>query len=443
MGLRDSSSLIEQAVEYFSAPGLRRLITAMAERYRSLGRIGGSIRLEQLEAAEQNALSGVLGKDLRNKSEVTVKLIEFQEALSRTRFAGLDILDVLQGATGERLRPAEDERREFAKEKHMFFAALIEQFPHQRSKEWLSEVLQKAANARGIHTAYTEDRIKLRENLIDVLTALSNLPVDAGVVKRLPVWATEMTGDPHAFDLETPKGRYLLHALRFFREQLGQDMEVREATDSSAYLLETAGIVRDDILNFVTCIGLLAEDQSGPLQSWKAALSEGAVMNVPVREASKIRTVTPLGEHNLVFVVENSGVFSDLLDKLSHLAPPLICTHGQPKLASYLLLDKLVQSGVTIYYSGDHDPEGLLIAQRLYNRYPGSVRLWRFSSDDYRAAVSQVTISKRRLGQLARVTLPELRDITEQLAREGRAGYQERLLTRLLDDMHKFLPTAH
>jgi len=138
--LHSSASLMQQAVEYFSAPGFERLMAAMAERYRALGRIGGSIRLEQLVAVEQKALSGVLGKDLQNKGEVTVKLTEFQEALARTRFASFDMVEILQGVTGEKLRQAGDERREFAEEKQRFFALLMQKFPHQRCREWLSEV---------------------------------------------------------------------------------------------------------------------------------------------------------------------------------------------------------------------------------------------------------------------------------------------------------------
>lgn len=439
--LSDSALLLQQAVEYFSSPGFKRLMTAMAERYRSLGRIGGSIKLEQLVAEEQQALSGVLGKDLQSHDAVNVKLSEFQKALDQTRFAGLNMVEVLQGVAGAKLRPVGEERREFAAEQNHFFASLRADLTHPRAQAWLSGVEQQVASARALYTAYREDRLQLRVDLEEVLTALSNLPVDAGVVKRLPVWAADVTGDPHAFDVETTKGRYLLSALKFFREQADDDMEECGGADSPAFLLETVGIVRDDILNFVTCYGLYAEDSNGPLNSWRAAVAEGAVLNVPVREAAKLRKVTPAHDHCLVFAVENSGVFSYLMDNLPHLAPPLICTHGQPKLASYLVFDKLVESGATIYYSGDYDPEGLLIAQRLSDRYPGQVRPWRFGLDDYKGAVSQIAVSAKRLGQLLRVTSPDLLEVKEQLMSDGRAGYQEKILPSLLQDLQQFSGT--
>lgn len=45
-------------------------------------------------------------------------------------------------------------------------------------------------------------------------------------------------------------------------------------------------------------------------------------------------------------------------------------------------------------YSGDMDPEGLLIAQRLVNRYP-SLHLWHYEIDDYKAALSNQKASEK------------------------------------------------
>lgn len=38
-----------------------------------------------------------------------------------------------------------------------------------------------------------------------------------------------------------------------------------------------------------------------------------------------------------------------------------MCMNGQPRLAGLMLLDLLEKSGTTIYYSGDLDPEGILL----------------------------------------------------------------------------------
>ena len=46
-----------------------------------------------------------------------------------------------------------------------------------------------------------------------------------------------------------------------------------------------------------------------------------------------------------------------------------MCMNGQPRLTGLMLLDLLEKSGTTIYYSGDLDPEGILIAQKLADYY--------------------------------------------------------------------------
>lgn len=113
----------------------------------------------------------------------------------------------------------------------------------------------------------------------------------------------------------------------------------------------------------------------------------------------------------------------------------VVCTHGQFKLASYLLLDKLEAAGATIWYSGDHDPEGILMAQRLLHRYPLQLRPWRFGPEDYATTVSGANLSERRLKQLNNVMASELQDIAAVVRREGKAGYQEKLLPDLLQDI--------
>lgn len=51
----------------------------------------------------------------------------------------------------------------------------------------------------------------------------------------------------------------------------------------------------------------------------------------------------------------------------------LVALAGPLRLACLMLLDGLVKGGAVIYYSGDFDPEGLQMAQKLIQRYPGRV----------------------------------------------------------------------
>ena len=98
------------------------------------------------------------------------------------------------------------------------------------------------------------------------------------------------------------------------------------------------------------------------------------------------------------------------------------------KLSSLLLLDLLARSSVRIYYAGDFDPEGLLIAQKLKQYYQGEMIFWHMTSQDYDQAMSKETISDRRLKMLERITDPGLLPAVERMREEKKAGYQEKLI---------------
>ena len=119
--------------------------------------------------------------------------------------------------------------------------------------------------------------------------------------------------------------------------------------------------------------------------------------------------------------------------------PPLVCTHGQFKLASLLLLDKLAASGTLIYYSGDFDPEGLSMAERLLLRYPGQAKPWHYTLEDYLLSRSDKVISPQRLKQLDRVSSPELAPLKEKLLQTALAGYQEGILSDLWCDVKQYM----
>ena len=103
---------------------------------------------------------------------------------------------------------------------------------------------------------------------------------------------------------------------------------------------------------------------------------------------------------------------------------------GQPRLATLLLLDFLKEKH-SFYYHGDFDPEGLLIAQRLKERYGERLRLWNYRADWYERYLSDVNLSEVRMRKLEKVYLPELLEVKMQMQKRKRAAYQEAMLDML------------
>lgn len=99
----------------------------------------------------------------------------------------------------------------------------------------------------------------------------------------------------------------------------------------------------------------------------------------------------------------------------------------------------MVATGAVLYYSGDFDPEGLLIADRLKDRFGEALHLWRYSLEDYAKTVSERRLTDGRLKQLERLKNETLRQVGRELLKRGYAGYQELLLEDLWRDLKEFM----
>jgi uncharacterized protein (TIGR02679 family) len=183
----------------------------------------------------------------------------------------------------------------------------------------------------------------------------------------------------------------------------------------------------------VTCQGLLATNGEGIHPVWEAAVHSHSVLNVPLKELVKVDRVWPaIGK--TVWIVENSSVASMIMETLPY--APILCTHGQFRLASWRLIELLSESKCKLYYSGDLDPEGIMIADRLKRRYKEQVIIWRMDREAYEISVSDEDISNR-LNKLDVITLPVWKDVINVIRKVKKAGYQEAIVSFLINDIKK------
>lgn len=104
---------------------------------------------------------------------------------------------------------------------------------------------------------------------------------------------------------------------------------------------------------------------------------------------------------------------------------PIVCTYGQINLAGLVLLDLINQSIQTIYYSGDCDPEGILIADKLKSRYNDKLKFIGFDKQTYIKNISKVQISEERLKKLNKVKNEELKELAKLIEENKKASYEE------------------
>lgn len=412
-------------------PGFHKLLNLLARKYRSVGRVGGTVKLDRFSGIEIESIAGFLAKPphlLREKGALSLR--EFEVALGRTNFAGMGLKELLELYFGEPLVSKAEERQAAAEEETLFFESSLAEYPHL--EKWFRRMLDRKPDSRFILTLYREGKDELRR-LLRIAAEAWNLLPGEGRYERLPLFAQRATGNPHAFDRNMPGGKLFLHLLSAMRDgQDSGDYEGKQHTEQMNELLLQYGLLRDDLWSFVTCRGFTAIGQDGGIHPvWQGASEYGTVMNVPVRELAGLKSIKPIRGSD-VWVLENSGVCSAIMDEVQF--APIVCTHGQFRIASWIFFDRIVEAGCAIHYAGDLDPEGLLMAQRLKQRYPGNVRVWRMDPDSYRVAMSEEPIGPRA-GQLDSVTDPLLKETADIMKKEGKASYQEGLVELLIEDI--------
>ena len=411
-------------------PGFLKLFNMFKDKYRSLGRIGGTVSLKSFSDAEIQSIAGFLGQPIdKLLQKGSLALLDFEKELSHTGFSDYNLLQLLEEVLQESILTKKEEAEQKQSQEKAFINALKEAIP--QGKWWLEWILGRTPDTRWFWSHFQENKEELYEKVMVVYKAFTSLPSE-GEFERLPFFSQRITGNPHYFDNNGPEEKILLHWMYVDQVLRGNTEGVMPKTAGEKNdLLAEYGIMKDDLWNFVTCQGLLASSRQIVHPVWQAAVSTKTVMNVPMKELTKMERIWP-ATGTKVWIVENSSVSSTIMD--AALGAPIICTHGQLRLAGWQLLDRLAQSNCTLYYSGDLDPEGLVIADRLKQRYKHQLVLWRMDKEAYKESVSNEDISDR-LSKLERITSPELFDVINLMREVKMAGYQEAIVENLIRDV--------
>jgi uncharacterized protein (TIGR02679 family) len=414
----------------------QKLFHLFRKRYESLGRIGGSVSLTSFSSDELTAISGLTGfsvEELRGQQSIT--LLRFEKELSRTKYQYDSLRSFLEDYFGESLVANKERLKQEQEQETIFLNEAKQKFPQlDWYIDWISS---KSADTRGIWRVYKENPTELVHSLEILKKAWMWIGEEKTFI-RLPLFAQKVTGNPHAFDRNTILGKMFLHLLTVDQMNKEADLSFSKTSEEENDLLGFYRIIRDDLWSFVTSLNLIAENNQGIHPVWKAAEETGTVLNLPLKELMKVEKVYPY-QGNIVWVVENSSVASTLMDLVP--TAPIICTHGQLRMAGWILIEQLAISGLTIYYSGDLDPEGMLIADRLVRRFPGNVRLWRMDEQTYSESISEEIISDKRLSQVDNIQHAGLKEVAEVMKKEKKAGYQEAMVEVLVGDIEGSLGT--
>ena len=415
-------------------PGFVKLFRMFQKKYYSLSRIGGTVSLSDFTKEELTSIAGFVGKSPWELSEKgKLSLLEFEKALARSAFSEYTLLSLMEEVLQEKIVSKMEEQVKEQQEEVAFLVTLKNEIPD--AEWWITHIEEKTSDTRWIWSQYKQNPSFLKEQIVLAYRGFSKLPRE-GQYEQLPFFSQRITGNPHFFDNNELAGR-LLHHMMFVDQVLkgNPDLTMPRTTEELNDLLALYGLYRDDLWNFVTCQQLYASMNGASHPVWEAAVKSKTVLNVPMKELLKIDKVWPV-KGNRVWVVENSGVSSAIMDQLP--TAPVVCTHGQVRMAGWRLLDLLVESGSTLYYSGDMDPEGLVIADKIKQRYKEKAVLWKMDVGSYEKTLSNEDIADR-LSKLEAIQSEELIELREQMRVRKLASYQEALVSELVEEIEGYV----
>lgn len=438
------TQLGKECVEYFRGNRVfDRLLRGFREKYASYGYFAGTVVLRGVSAEELESLEGFFQKSFHGQKSVSVSASQFERMLKNSRFGEISPREVLESYFQEEMagkkelkeaRELEERRRwrqtceELARcyEKTPA-AAWIEEMAHEKGtcfpyvwKRCREDVRNDFENVkRGL-----TDGCKMRATLELGARILNAFPYRREGVEYLAVFAAMLTGNPHAFDDGTRDGQLLWQLVRWNHERDDEEAPIFPALQKNRLYL-AAGILRDDVSNDVMLSGILAYGSDEKSHAGMAGfLAEGEMVRVPLSVIAKWRRVAC--PRNEIYIVENPSVYAMLCGREKS-GRAFMCMNGQPRLSAVLMLDLLAVSGIKVYYGGDFDPEGLLIAWKIKRYYKGAFAYWHMSVEDYEKSKSGKRISPRRMKMLGRIKDVELRETVEAVRRAGVAGYQENI----------------
>lgn len=432
--------MLESCVKYFkNNRAYQRIFNEMRKKWISYGKVSGFIVLIDANNAEREALRLFLGRSF-DKGTVKFRMSEFEKEIQETKFKGISVQELLECYFHEKLTSNKEKIQESVKVKQIFFEAIIndltkEQDMHKDTIMWLEQVsVKKKYGYSLIISEYARSEEVIKPIIMNVCRAVAYIQsLDRNKI-RLAVLGAHITSNPHFFDKDKVAGKLLIYALSFIN-----GCEYPGNAEAVIELYYLSNIKPDDISSFTVAYGINLYTKEGAHPSYESFIEMNEPYLINLLNLNKIIKADCISKQ--VFIFENQMVFSHMCEKLEGLPVSMICTSGQMKTASLIMIDLLCKSDCILYYSGDIDPEGIKIADKVIERDPLHIIPWRLSGNDYKLSVSNEKLDESRIKKLEKVKDERFKEVIEALRNKKLAGYQELLIDSMLCDIKEKLNT--
>lgn len=419
----------EEFCQYLSDNEFSEFMQLWKKQYEKYGTCKGSIDLV-LNDSNRECISGLMGKDYYGVDCVHITFRQLQKAMLNTKYENCDFNEVLKMYFNQRVLTNKYRQEQ----EQMRVQNIFKQFFKQegKSQQWIYNTYTNRDSVYiRIVQASKENEQKCINTVCVVMKALNHLPMWENKKENISIFASYHTKNPHAFDKNTFAYYLMMHGIVYFLK-----VDFPKTNLEQNEILYRAGLYQDGISNYCSVARLQAFNENNqPHLGWAGFYDSYEALNVNMDNLLHIHFITCCDR---AYIVENPSVFQALLKKIKKEKIEkigLVCTNGQLNYSAYLLLDILVNSNIEIYYSGDMDPEGLLIADKIKQRYP-SIKLWCYDVRQYEISKSKEQATDQRMHMLDALKDETLIRIGKCISEnKNRVGYQE----NMIEEYHKTL----
>lgn len=394
-------------LEYFENKILKQLFDALKEKYYKTSKLSGTIKIIPKTKEEVTEIEKLIrnGKYLKQNEINVIKINDIRKGIAKTKFSSHSLEDILNHLYGN-IISKKTIRENITKENLIKYNEFISKYKETSIMNLLIKMPEKEI------INYIN---KNEELLNNVCLALLNIP---DVPTLLSVFSTDITKNPHYFDLDTKSSNLLIK----FLSQLNNEAVPKNRT-KKINILKNNNIVTDSYSNFVITYNLWGEDYLNILSNKK----EPVILNI-----NNIINLTKVNsKNNKILILENPSPL-DYITKIDT-NYGIIIGGGNPNAALYELLDKF-ENHVFLYH-GDYDPEGLLIADKLKQKY-ANLELILYNKELFEKSKSDKKINSSRIKILDNVSSISLQEITKMIKKTNTVGYQEKVISDIIKYLH-------
>ena len=414
----------------------KKLFDCFRKKILTNNSIEGTISIKTPTEEERKAFQAILSSKNFKGKNINFTVEEFKKGLEKTKFEikDIDLKELTNQYYGEVVLSKEEQKRLLNEEIELFFSKLVSKLKESNlQKEYITKYIEIVKNNYFDKGKLREQEEELQKLYYCGMAIYDRTTADTSI--KIAFLGEKITKDPHYFD-KGIKGSLLVKLLKLFNN-IEVDEDLTE-TEKAQEIFYQSKIEVNTISNYVTAYGIKLFTKAGEIKAYSEFIKNNLLYNIPLEHLKDVIKVQAKSKN--IFIVENEMVFVRLYEYFRGKKDvALICTSGQLRLASLVLIDLLLKEDYQIYYSGDIDPEGIGILNRVIQKSGNKVTPWRVNLETYlKYEKNENPISETSLKKLTSIKDTRFQELILAIEDIKKACYQESFIKELINDIKFF-----